>query len=66
MVDLMSPDRKLMALQWAVIFYLFRRETPAAMSYLDEADALAAEQHLFADGAVGNIRKGWRSDRPQT
>jgi predicted ATPase len=44
--ELAHPYSKLMALQWAVILHLFRREIPAAMAYLDTADILAAEQHL--------------------
>jgi len=44
--ELAHPYSKLMALQWAVMLHVFRRDIPAAMAYLDAADALAAEQHL--------------------
>jgi len=44
--ELAHPYSKLMALQYAVIFHLFRREIPRAMAYLDAADVLATEQHL--------------------
>jgi predicted ATPase len=44
--ELAHPYSKLMVLQYAVIFHLFRREIPTAMAYLDAADVLAAEQRF--------------------
>jgi predicted ATPase len=44
--ELAHPYSKLMVLQYAVIFHLFRREIPTAMAYLDAAEVLAAEQHF--------------------
>ena len=44
--ELAHPYSKLMVLQCAAMFHLFRREIPTAMAYLDAADVLAAEQRL--------------------
>jgi class 3 adenylate cyclase/predicted ATPase len=44
--ELAHSYSRLMVLQFAAIFHLFRREIPTAMAYLDAADALAAEQRL--------------------
>ena len=44
--ELAHPYTKLMALQFAVVVHLFRREITATMNYLDAVDVLSAEQHL--------------------
>ena len=44
--ELAHPYSRLMVLQYAVFFHLFRREIPSAMAYLDAADVLAAAQRF--------------------
>jgi predicted ATPase len=56
----------LMALQYAAILHLFRREIPTAVTYLDAADALAAEQRLspFLNSRVLHSALAMAENRP--